>query len=445
MPSPASPFLKSDILVIVAGLVGSGRSTFINALLPSDANRVPVGHSLGACTAAVDYRIVDLSKLPQFKRDYRLVLVDTPGFDSDNRPYHLVMRDITEWLQKHFPGERRHAAGVVFLHDLSTDRYLGVTDIALRAFKSEMRLPVSISATKAGRLNEQEKERRRDLFMKQLSRVITDAKVHEYEEGADAWAILAPLLSEINPEARIRSTDIVLLVTGLAGSGRSTFINALLPESVPKREVGYSLTSCTKQVNCAIVDLRESTTYKRDFRLVLVDTPGFDDHARVDSSALVLQDIIKWLHDYIPERNCRGGVIYMHDMTKDRFQGSAAELDLSALDRSLNSDLCPRLVIVTTKWSLLPNGEGEVRYETLEKRWSRMLSAGTKVHHFKKEEDAWAIASSFLSRIEAASQLDFEKGLAPLSKAEKKSSAATSTLARLFSDILMGMFGGRTS
>lgn len=145
----------------------------------------------------------------------------------------------------------------------------------------------------------------------------------------------------------------------------------------------------------------------------------------------------------LPEGGCRGGVLYLHDMTKDRFQGTAAELDLRTLDRSLNADISPRLAIVTTKWGRLSDEEGEMRYRLLEDRWSHILSGGSRVYRFKKEEDAWTILSNFLTQIESGNQLDFEKGLTPRERRSSSTTSTISVLARMFSDILSGMFGGK--
>ena len=130
-------------------------------------------------------------------------------------------------------------------------------------------------------------------------------------------------------------------------------------------------------------------------------------------------------------------------MTKDRFQGTAAELDLCTLDRSLNTDISPRLAIVTTKWGRLSEEEGEMRYRMLENRWSRILSGSSRVYRFKKEEGAWGILDSFLTQIESGDHLDFEKGLTPRERRSSSTPSTVSVLAKMFSDILSGMFGGK--
>ena len=118
-----------------------------------------------------------------------------------------------------FPVEQRRAGGVVFLHDLSADRYLPVTEVTLRAFKSELRFPLAIAATKGSRLGERERDRRCALLKVQLGGALpTDSKVHVFDGGErDAWGIINTILDEKEVEAkrrqmvRILNTDVVVL------------------------------------------------------------------------------------------------------------------------------------------------------------------------------------------------------------------------------------------
>ncbi|TEB33867.1 hypothetical protein FA13DRAFT_115783 [Coprinellus micaceus] len=107
-----------------------------------------------------------------------------------------------------------------------------------------------------------------------------------------------------NPTAsssqRLCSSDVVVLVMGIVGAGRSTFINSLLPAKHEDRKlpVGHGLDSCTTTTKCVVLesqDLTEVLGVEKDHRLVLVDTPGLDWSAerKLDPEA-VREDIMKW-------------------------------------------------------------------------------------------------------------------------------------------------------
>lgn len=60
--------------------------------------------------------------------------------------------------------------------------------------------------------------------------------------------------------------------------------------------VGGSLSQCTKTADCVILDpndLFQVLGCRTAYRLVLVDTPGFDAESKSDSEG-VLQEIAKW-------------------------------------------------------------------------------------------------------------------------------------------------------
>jgi predicted GTPase len=66
---------------------------------------------------------------------------------------------------------------------------------------------------------------------------------------------------------------------GATGSGKSAFINLA---SGSKLHVGESLESCTDQVNATAPFQFEGR------RVVLVDTPGFDDTTKSDTDILLM-------------------------------------------------------------------------------------------------------------------------------------------------------------
>lgn len=60
-----------------------------------------------------------------------------------------------------------------------------------------------------------------------------------------------------------------------------------------------------------MIDLSQSTTFKRDYRLFLVDTPGFNDCDPKRTDSLVLQAILNWVHEWCVIRQC-GVTILIH-------------------------------------------------------------------------------------------------------------------------------------
>ncbi|KAJ3525258.1 hypothetical protein NMY22_g10651 [Coprinellus aureogranulatus] len=210
------------------------------------------------------------------------------------------------------------------------------------------------------------------------------------------------------PQSPLDSTDIVILVMGIVGSGRSTFINSLLPNGSRKRmAVGESLRACTTTTDYAILDsniLSRNMGYRKDYRLVLVDTPGFDADHKSDSQG-VLSEIVEWSKRFLPDgQKCRGGVIFMHDISCDIFQGAA---DLTALGNAFNSPPAPpRLAIATSKWRNLRNTvEADRRHNLLQDRFKQ-----ASFHKFKDERnDAWRVVKEFLPQIERGAMLDFTR------------------------------------
>ncbi|KAJ3500687.1 hypothetical protein NMY22_g19179 [Coprinellus aureogranulatus] len=185
-------------------------------------------------------------------------------------------------------------------------------------------------------------------------------------------------------------TDIVIIVTGQCGSGRSTFINALLPESVPGMRVGASLNVCTTQIACAPVDLKDvvqcpSGTGKN--RLVLVDTPGFENDELKDRA--VLHKIKLWLRKTYPSGKPRGGVIYMRD-SKSPTSDAAFRLEVEAVN-SLKWIFRDNMCFVVTQGEDLPEQERIQIRVGLAERWARVLppESGIQWHDVEAREHIW--------------------------------------------------------
>jgi len=85
--------------------------------------------------------------------------------------------------------------------------------------------------------------------------------------------------------------DILILVMGVAGAGKSYFINTVL--KTEKMMVGNDLDTCTKDLDFGYIEEIEGHPSLKGHRIVLIDTPGFDDPYKDDSETL--EKIVTWL------------------------------------------------------------------------------------------------------------------------------------------------------
>jgi len=59
--------------------------------------------------------------------------------------------------------------------------------------------------------------------------------------------------------------------------------------------VGRSLASCTIELDFGYIETIEGHPLLQDYRIVLIDTPGFDDTYKSDFA--ILEKIANWLKD----------------------------------------------------------------------------------------------------------------------------------------------------
>lgn len=101
----------------------------------------------------------------------------------------------------------------------------------------------------------------------------------------------------------------IVLVMGVTGSGKSSFISKLLEEDVDI--IGHNLTSYTMDADFFMLE------YEGDRRVFLMDTPGFDDTYR--SNAEVLRDIAFVLAEVYRHKFSVAGVVYTPDNRQSTF------------------------------------------------------------------------------------------------------------------------------
>ncbi|GLB39695.1 putative 50S ribosome-binding GTPase [Lyophyllum shimeji] len=172
---------QGDIVIPLMGPTGAGKSTFINAVLGDQGERMPVGRKLTSCTAHIDWAVVDpkVIRLPPGFEHCRVIMVDTPGFDDTYEGDADILRRIAQWLETSYRNQESVLAGVIYLHDISHDRFSGTARRNLEMFKHLCGNPalskVVLGTTKWERLVGVEGEEREHELIKDHWRSVIDA------------------------------------------------------------------------------------------------------------------------------------------------------------------------------------------------------------------------------------------------------------------------------
>lgn len=172
-----------------------------------------------------------------------------------------------------------------------------------------------------------------------------------------------------------KDNDVIIPIMGPTGVGKSTFINYIAGREVA--EVGHDLCSRTIQLCPIIIDSSQSAPLNGG-RLVLVDTPGFDDTC-VDDTA-ILHSISLWLENMYHKKETKlAGIIYLHDISQARMQGSLKR-NLDVFRKLCGDGALRHVVLCTTKWSQVEEEVGERRTEHLKGVfWKEMIEHGSTV------------------------------------------------------------------
>lgn len=163
-----------------------------------------------------------------------------------------------------------------------------------------------------------------------------------------------------------QTSETIIAVMGATGSGKSHLIHQITQSDEVK--IGHGLLSETQDVHAYSITV--------DNRVItLVDTPGFDDTFMTD--ALVLEKLATWMSTTYRSKQLLSGVIYLHDIQKSRMRGSDVK-SLEVFDKLVGPESFKNILLVTTKWDLLPNiSIGESREDILrDKFWRNLITRG---------------------------------------------------------------------
>ncbi|KAH9931006.1 P-loop containing nucleoside triphosphate hydrolase protein, partial [Fomitopsis serialis] len=188
-------------------------------------------------------------------------------------------------------------------------------------------------------------------------------------------------------------------VTGPTGAGKSTFINRLCGSDL---KVGTSLRSCTTNIDVA-------SCMMGDTKVVLIDTPGFDDTTK--SQADVLEDIGGFLKRTYERDMLLSGVIYMHRISDRRVGGIAVE-NFRLFGKICGPSAMKNVLIVTSMWEDVPEEVGSAREQELASKpifYQPAIEAGAQmIRHYNHAESARIAVSILLGNSAQMLQMQYE-------------------------------------
>lgn len=211
-----------------------------------------------------------------------------------------------------------------------------------------------------------------------------------------------------------RPDDIIIPVMGPTGVGKSTFINTAFGK--PVTTVGHDLKSCTTYIQHAICACPGDPSR----RVILVDTPGFDDTFIDDSE--ILRRIAVWLASSYDDNMKLAGILYLHDITQARMFGTSRK-NLDMFRRLCGSHAEKNVILVTTKWSIVDEEKGEMRQQELKSTfWQEMIAHGSQVARFNKPDGpdlsrfAWDVMEPILANTMEAVAVRIQQELVDLGR-----------------------------
>ncbi|KAI0696924.1 P-loop containing nucleoside triphosphate hydrolase protein [Cytidiella melzeri] len=188
--------------------------------------------------------------------------------------------------------------------------------------------------------------------------------------------------------------DAVIFVMGPTGAGKTTFINVASKSDL---RVGSSLQSCTDQIQFSRQFHVKDKDNEKLRRVVLVDSPGFDDTEKSDSD--ILKIICEYLASEYEQKHLLQGVIYLHRITDNRVSGTSLR-NLQAYQELCGTAALANSVIATTMWSRIDPKLGanyEQELSSKEKFFKPAVDYGAKfLRHVDTEESAHDIIRELL-------------------------------------------------
>lgn len=136
---------------------------------------------------------------------------------------------------------------------------------------------------------------------------------------------------------------------------------------------------------------------------VLVDTPGFDDSSM--SNKEVTTKILQWLQLSYHSGTRLNGIIYIHNITKSRMQGSAYK-NMRLFRQLCGDGALGNVILATSFWDQVTPSVGAERERELKNSkdfWANMVAKGSEVVRIKPDR---SVCLEGLERIAAKNKVD---------------------------------------
>ncbi|KAF9533636.1 hypothetical protein CPB83DRAFT_845614 [Crepidotus variabilis] len=193
----------------------------------------------------------------------------------------------------------------------------------------------------------------------------------------------------ITSEKEIKKDDLVILLLGPAGCGKSNMIDHLVSLPTPKAKQTLAASTTVDAVR-----VLGHSKYKN--RLVLLEAPGVDEA----NDALVFDAIKTWLNS----KANLFGILYLHPVSNNQAAPRMTclpEVKLSRFRKSTTAYLGSVFLIFTMCDRVPPSEEAKDKRKEEIRRvyWNNMASKGAEICDFdNKDETAWEILDKLLTK-----------------------------------------------
>ncbi|KZP32005.1 hypothetical protein FIBSPDRAFT_1037121 [Athelia psychrophila] len=204
-------------------------------------------------------------------------------------------------------------------------------------------------------------------------------------------AILSSMLQKRKPQKRVPGNDIFIVVMGLTGTGKSSFINMA---------AGSTSSSVSDGLGSTTDDIQEHICghpHDSGRSVVFIDTPGIG--GKYKTAMDVLWAISGWLTDEYEGNVLLTGILFIHRITDNRApSGETAHMRTPLLNALCGGSDLRNVVLVTTMCDEVGKATVTKRVADLQENfWKPMIAHGSRIDSSYRRTlaSAWGILNQF--------------------------------------------------